>query len=723
MKCRTDATIDELLEGLSEPQREAVVHADGPLLILAGPGSGKTRVVTRRAAYLAATVASTDQILAITFTNKAAREMQTRIAALGASDGMTVCTFHALCARLLRVYHERAGVPRNFTIFDRDDRRSVLKDAVASCGLSTDNLPPAAVEQVISNAKNRLQTADEFAALDLDWRYRTIARVYAAYEKLLEEMAGLDFDDLLMRMALLLRKDGELGERLEDRYRYVLVDEYQDTNIAQYVLARLLTRKRQNLCATGDPDQSIYGWRGANIENILTFEHDFPSAKVVRLEQNYRSTKRILSAADGLIAANVQRKLKGLWTKNDEGPLVRVFELDGGPEEAAMIAEDIAAQIQSGGDPSEMAVFYRVNSLSRVLEEALIRQGVAYQIARGVEFYGRKEIKDVLAYLRVLVNPADEVSLLRIINTPARGIGTTTIRRLVEHARATGRPVIELLTCGVDLSILGRSAGKVEQFAELLRELSPVVEQPAPKALEYVISHSGLRAMYRARTAVDHAPSANLDELISAASVFHGEMPESTLLDWLEHTALISDVDTVRDGAGPVTLMTLHAAKGLEFARVYIVGLEDGLLPFRRQGDEYIDEEEERRLLFVGMTRAKVHLTLSRARYRMVRGATGRTVRSPFLDEMPRDQLEWVEIDAASPGRRPNADRGKLPDDIALWSVDTLVEHPEHGLGQILSLRPGLKGTHVDVQFKDGPRKTWLLEFAPLKRVDFDDVG
>ena len=723
MRSRTDATADGLLEGLSEPQRDAVVHTDGPLLILAGPGSGKTRVVTRRAAYLASTVTSARHILAITFTNKAAREMQERIAVLGAADGMTVCTFHALGAKLLRIYHDRAGVPRNFTIFDQDDRRSLLKDAIAACDLSTDNFTPASIEQVISNAKNDLQTAADFAERDLYWRHRTIARIYAAYEQLLEAQAGLDFDDLLMRVALLIHQDHELRDQLEDRYRYVLVDEYQDTNTAQYAIARLLTQKQDNLCATGDPDQSIYGWRGANIENILTFERHYPNAKVVRLEQNYRSTKRVLAAADGLIAANLQRKLKALWTENDEGALVRVFEHESGPEEAAMVARDIATYLQGGGAPSEVAVFYRVNSLSRVLEEALIREGIAYQIARGLEFYSRKEIKDVLAYLRVLINPADEVALLRIINTPARGIGTTTIERLVQHARTQGRQVLEVLAEDADLPALGRSAAKVAQFAELLRDLAPAVERPASKALELVISHSGLRAMYRARAGIDDTASANLDELISAASTFQEEHPEATVLDWLEHAALISDVDTVREGAGPVTLMTLHAAKGLEFARVYIVGLEDGLLPFRRQGDEDTDEEEERRLLFVGMTRAKVHLVLSRARYRMVRGTTMRTVRSPFLDELPRDQLEWIEVEASTAKGGFGSDRGKLPEDIAQWSVGTLVEHPRFGLGQVMSLRRGLRRTHVDVQFKDGPRKAWVLEFADLTRVDFDDVG
>ena len=384
-----DAAIDQLLADLSEPQRKAVVHTNGPLLILAGPGSGKTRVVTRRAAHLARTVAEPFQILAITFTNKAAKEMRERIDALGVADGMTVCTFHALCARLLRLHHERAGVLASFTIFDRDDRRKLMKQAIEQCELSTANLTPAVVDRHISRAKNAMLTADAFAERELDWTEQRIARIYTSYEELLSKMGGLDFDDLLLRVATLLSRDAELRERLEDRYRYVLVDEYQDTNAAQYRIARLLTLSRENLCATGDPDQSIYGWRGADIENILRFERDYPDAEVVRLEQNYRSTKRVLAAADALIASNAQRKEKGLWTENEAGPPVRVVECETGEAEADAVARDIAEKIGEGVSPADIAVFYRINSLSRAIEEALLRVGVGYQIARGVEFYSR----------------------------------------------------------------------------------------------------------------------------------------------------------------------------------------------------------------------------------------------------------------------------------------------------------------------------------------------
>ncbi len=723
MQTSTDATLDDFMRGLSDPQREAALHTDGPLLILAGPGSGKTRVVTHRAAYLARTVTEARHILAITFTNKAAKEMQERMAALNIRGSMTVCTFHALGAKLLRIHHERTRVPHNFTIFDRDDRRKLLKKAIAACGLSADNWHPAKVDARIGQAKNDMLTAKAFASRQLDWSDSTIARIYACYEEMLGKMAGLDFDDLLMRLALALKQDSGLRDELEDRYRYVLIDEYQDTNAAQYTIARLLTQQRQNISATGDPDQSIYGWRGADIRNILSFEQDYPTAKVVRLEQNYRSTKRILAAADRLIAGNMERKQKTLWTDNDEGRPVSVIQCDQGDDEASMIARAVAKQVNNGTGADEIAVFYRVNSLSRGIEEAFIREGIRYQVARGVEFYNRKEIKDVLAYLRVLINPADEVSLLRIINTPPRGIGSTTIKRLVElgHPRAGG-------VCGVlmgddDLSHLGRSAAKVQQFRMLLRELMGVVDQPASQVLEYVISHSGLRAFYKSAEDAEDSQTENLDELVNAATEYQQEYPEATIIDWLEHTALVSDVDSVADDGGLVTLMTLHAAKGLEFSVVYIMGLEDGLLPFCRRGEDDMDEEEERRLCFVGITRAKQQLTLSHVRYRMLRGVTERAVRSRFLDELPHDQIEWTDVAEKAPRRQSAVPRGQLPDDIAEWQVGTLVRHPLRGLGQVASFHRGARRTHIDVEFKDGTRQSWVLEFAQLERVDYDDIG
>ncbi len=710
------------LTELTEPQRVAVLHKEGPLLILAGPGSGKTRVVTRRAANLAATVARPSQILAITFTNKAAREMRERIEAQGTARGMSICTFHAFCARLLREIHEQVRLPMNFSILDTDDRRKVIKRAVEECDLSSANWRPAAVEAVIGEAKTDMLNATEFAEQEIDWRHRTIAKIYQRYEQILIETGSVDFDDLLMKVARQLMADSSLAQSLEDRYRFVLVDEYQDTNLAQYTIARLITRQHSNLCVTGDPDQSVYGWRGANIENILSFERDYPSAQVVRLEQNFRSTKYILAAADSLIACNTQRKEKSLWTDNDDGAAVCVVECESGDDEAELVAKYIAEQISDGVDPSEIAVLYRINSLSRVIEESLMRQGIRYQIARGVEFYNRKEIKDTLAYLRILINPADEVAMMRIINTPTRGIGATTIERILVYARDHGCRVREAINREACITTLGRSAAKVKYFAQLLESLSVIVTMAPAAALSFLIKQSGLQAMYKSEERADDSPARNLDELVNAAATFQETQPEATLVDWLEFTALVNDVDAVSDDVGQVTLMTLHAAKGLEFSVVYILGLEDGLLPFYRDEDVCADVEEERRLLFVGMTRAKSKLTLLRARYRMLRGMTLRTVLSHFLDELPRNELEWSRPEPSSGRRRNEPDVGQLPNDIEEWEQGTLVRHPLHGIGQIMGLQRGHRRTHVDVLFKDGSRRGWILEFAPLERVDFYDM-
>jgi len=723
-----DANLAMLLRDLSEPQRAAVTHVDGPILILAGPGSGKTRVVTRRAAHLALTTTSARNILAVTFTNKAAREMRERIESLSVAGGMTVATFHALGARLLREYPEPAGVMRDFTIFDTDDRRKLLKKAIVACGLSTTNWQPAMVEREISLAKSAMQTVAVYSAAAMDWRQRTIARIYETYEQMAREMNALDFDDLLMRVATMLERDASLRDHLEARFPYVLVDEYQDTNAAQYRIAHLLTRDGKNLCCTGDPDQSIYAWRGADIENIMSFERDYPGAAVVRLEQNYRSTGCILAAAGALIRGNTQRKEKELWTENPDGAKVRVIEHETADGEAVVTVAEISGLIRSGTSPKDIAVFYRLNSMSRTIEEALIRAGIAYQIARGVEFYKRKEIRDALAYLRVIVNHADEIALLRIINTPTRGIGDTTVKRLVHTAQERGVRLYDLLTDGASNLNVGRCEAKVRVFGKLLGDLSAVVAWPAAKAVDHVISHSGLRAFYAPQSAIDDGPDGNLDELISAAADFDAEHPGATVSDWLEQTALVSDVDGLSSAQGVVTLMTLHAAKGLEFPIVYMIGLEEGVLPMRRHDDDDGDDEEERRLCFVGMTRAKERLTLTRARYRKVYGVPQRTTRSRFLDELPKSKLEWSSDNDAGGGggksgrRKPAAPTGQLPADIEQWRVGSLVRHPDCGLGRITAMHRGPRRTHVDVEFQEGGQRSWVLEFAQLERVGFDEI-
>jgi len=714
---------EALLTDLTDPQREAVTHRDGPLLVLAAAGSGKTRVITRRAAWLATHVGA-GHVLAITFTNKAAEEMRQRIASLGAGRGMTVGTFHSFCARLLRQHADRAGIEPNYSIFDQTDRVRAIKDAISRCELASEAWKPSNVELRISQAKNHMLAPDGMLAEAVDFRDQTTARVYAQYEKILAENNALDFDDLLLRVAQLLDRDKALRSELEDRFAYVLVDEYQDTNRAQYLIARRLTETRRNICATGDPDQSIYGWRGANLANILDFESDYPDAKVVRLEQNYRSTQRILRAADELIQANQRRKEKRLWTENPEGVDVCGFIYDDAQDEADGIAEQIARLHERGRSLGQIAIFYRVNAMTRVLEEAFRKRALSYQIARGVEFYNRKEIKDVLAYLRVMVNPSDAISLVRIINTPARGIGKTTIDRLRAHAMETGRRAIDLVAAAETVGNLKAAAARrIGEFATLLEKLRKVAAGDSVREIvEKTLSLTGLE-----RTVVDQAGGdsdqvGNLAELVSAAAEYDQQHPDQKqpLQGWLEQVSLVSDVDKL-DGAGAVSLMTLHAAKGLEFDVVFIAGLEEGLLPHLRSRDSADEMEEERRLCFVGMTRARQELYLSYALYRSLRGSTIRTVRSPFVDDLEGADIEWHDRSGrrdARPRRRAARSEGER---LALrWRVGQLMYHPEYGTGRLVRLDRSGRGTMARVRFTAYGEKSFSVEHTELEAVEID---
>ncbi len=637
----------DLLADLNEPQRQAVEHADGPLLVLAGAGSGKTRVITRRVARLIEKGIAPWNVLAITFTNKAAEEMAARVAALGVPRGATTCTFHSLCARLLREFAHHADLEPNYSIYDRDDQLKLAKEAVIRADLSTSNFAPRKVHASISNAKNELKTPEMLAAeADGDFYLSRVARVYRHYQKLLAENNALDFDDLLMRTAFILRDRPDVRQMLSTRYRYILIDEYQDTNRAQYILAHGIAMDHENLCATGDPDQSIYAWRGADINNILEFESDYPDATVIRLEENYRSTSPILAAASVLISHNIYRKEKALWTRKEGGADVTVSVSDDEHAEARLVAGRIAQYREAGGDFEDVAIFYRVNSLSRVMEEALLNAGIPYRIARGVEFYNRKEIKDVLAYLRVLANPADDLSLTRIINTPARGIGNTTLKRLAQLALDTGQGLLDACRTPDRAGVTTGPAKKVTDFVELMDGLRADLDRPVRQIVEDVVGKTGLEEALSAEAEEDNRPLSNVGELINTATEFDERTEgEGTLTDYLHQISLVSDADHVLGDAGAVTLMTLHAAKGLEFPAVFVIGCEDGLLPFRRDDEPMAGSptspdpryEEERRLTFVGMTRAKEHLTLSCARRRMMRGRTLPMPESPFLAEIGSD--------------------------------------------------------------------------------------
>jgi DNA helicase-2/ATP-dependent DNA helicase PcrA len=740
----SERTPDELLEQLTEPQREAVTHTEGPLLVIAGPGSGKTRVITHRAAYLARTVTQPRHILAITFTNKAANEMAERMRQLGVA-GVTCSTFHSFCARLLRMYGDRVGLGPNFSIWDDADQTAAVKQAIERVGQNPDQLTPGNMLNAISKAKNDMIDAARYAELARDWSEKSIAPIFAAYEQILLEQNAADFDDLLIKTAKLLGDHQDLRERLEDRHRYVLVDEYQDTNQAQYLIARGLCLQHENLCVTGDPDQSIYGWRGANIHNILQFEEDFPNAKVVRLEQNYRSTPQILAAADAVIQHNKKRKLKKLFTQNVEGPAVRLVDCEHGQSEAAFIALQIREHVEAGGTYNQVAIFYRVNALSRNIEAALRSAAIPYQVARGVAFFQRREIKDTLAYVRLVANPQDQVALGRIINVPARGIGDVTVKRVTDYvdtmrdqlpADQPDQPEADPASKMTALAALrspesipgvsGRAAASLAGFARLIDDIAATAARNGPiqALLEQVVRQTGLVQMWSRGD--EESAIENVEELINYAAEYDRVHAEGggSLTDWLQQISLVADSDAVDPEVGAVTLMTLHAAKGLEFDTVFIAGVEDGLLPHERCRQRPGDLEEERRLFFVGMTRACRALTISRARWRDFRGMSKRTSQSVFLTELPRDIITHLSVGEDG---RPNYDEaGAADNDLTLaaefaeWRQGQLVRHPQYGVGRLLWVQPRGGRTHAGVRFAAYGEKTLVLEFAKLQAVDDD---
>jgi DNA helicase-2/ATP-dependent DNA helicase PcrA len=712
--------MNELLADLTDAQRRAVTHTDGPLLVLAGAGSGKTRVITRRAAYLATTVARPGQVVAITFTNKAAGEMRERVEQLGIGRGMVVSTFHSLCARLLRECAGRVGLKSNFSIYDQTDRLVVIQDALHDCSLSTDHWRPRSIEHRISQAKNQMVSAEQFAEQAHDFSSREVARVYRRYEQLMRERNACDFDDLLVFAARLLGEHADVRDALEERWPYVLIDEYQDTNHPQYLIATRLVQRQRNICATGDPDQSIYGWRGADIGNILSFEEDYPDAVVVRLEENFRSTPKILGAASSLIEHNLRRKHKALWTRNPEGPDVAVWPCEDEHDEAERVAEEIARHIADGGRAGDVAIFYRINALTRVLEDALRRAKIPYQIARGVEFYARKEIKDALAYLRLIVNPEDDTAAKRITNNPPRGIGKTTVDRLLAHARWRKCSLLTAVQEAETIAEVKTAHKKLKGFADLMTDFRGRPLSPVKELVEYVLRRSGLEEALRNDPDPEKQALANVSELVTAAAEFDAENPESTLAEWLEQISLVSDVDRLDLEGGTVTLMTLHAAKGLEFPLVFIVGFEDELIPHRRAlQDEGGDLEEERRLCFVGMTRAKKRLTLSFAKYRTIRGFSQRAMKSRFLRELPLGDLEYAaseETRGDGYDPHPTIDAEDL--DLSEWKPGRRVNHAEYGDGEVVGIEPRGRGAWVRVRFDEGD-KVFAIEHAPLSFVEY----
>jgi len=644
-----------LLEGLNKPQQQAVRFVEGPLLVLAGPGSGKTRVVTHRIAALLHQGIDASQVAAITFTNKAAEVMKDRLAELAPNQYVWIGTFHKFCAYLLRRYSGLTGLSENFTIYDADESLAVFKTLAKSHALPS-GITPQKVASSISWAKNNFVLPEEYEARRGSLLSSAVKDFYPLYQAELRRANAVDFDDLLLHVAVLLKNNPEVRKILDNRFRYILVDEYQDTNTVQYIIARALSIDHRNLSVTGDPDQSIYGWRGANLNNILDFEKDYPDTTVIRLEQNYRSTPQILAVADALIVNNVHRKEKTLTTDNPPGMPVRLARCADHKKEAESIAEEIAKELQAGHrKPSDYAICYRMNALSRNFEHALRSRKIPFQLVRGLEFFKRKEVKDVLAYLRVVFNPADTVSLARIINEPPRGIGKTTLEKLSNHAANLGVPTMDIMRNIAQFSSIAPKTRKaITQFVQMIDKLSEYSAQEYPVAslIETVLRDSGYRQhLAGSESEEDQERLENIEELLTVAHEFDdretietsgGHTPpdgqQSALEEFLEQAALVSDVDALDQETDRVSLMTLHAAKGLEFPVVYIVAIEDGILPHERSTHELMQLEEERRLFFVGITRAEEELRLSRAERRDFRGSFAMTaILSRFLFELPND--------------------------------------------------------------------------------------
>ena len=764
-----------IYDKLNEPQREAVYHTDGPLLILAGAGSGKTRVLTHRIAYLIEERnVNPWNILAITFTNKAAGEMRERVDSLVGfgSESIWVSTFHSMCVRILRRFIDRLGYDNRFTIYDTDDQKTLMKEVCKKVAIDTKVFKERSLMSAISSAKNELILPDEFELnVGGDFAKLKIAKVYREYEAQLKANNALDFDDLLVKTVQLLQTQPDVLENYQERFRYIMVDEYQDTNTVQFQLVRLLAGKYRNLCVVGDDDQSIYKFRGANIRNILDFEHEFSDACVIKLEQNYRSTGNILNAANRVIANNKGRKEKTLWTANGEGELVHLRQFDTGYDEADFIAEDIKKEVRAGASYNDHAVLYRTNAQSRLLEEKFVAMNVPYKIVGGVNFYARREIKDLLAYLKTIDNGMDDIAVRRIINVPKRGIGLTTINRIQESAAERGLGFYETLMAPELIPGIGRRAAKLDSFAALIEYFKGLTGQMSiTDLLREVIEKTGYMESLDSEDKEDaQARKENIDELINKAAAYEEAAEDrdepATLSAFLEEVALVADIDSLDEEQDYVVLMTLHSAKGLEFPHVYLAGMEDGLFPsyMTITSDDRDDLEEERRLCYVGITRAEQELTLTCARRRMVRGETQYNKISRFIKEIPAELLDTgsrrIEPETEVPvqqntyahareafrarafgaaysngaGKSSGVSSGKSSQGLASlqkgsqlaagsggspdYAEGDRVRHVKFGEGTVLEIRSGGRDYEVTVDFDSAGVRKMFAKFAKLVKI------
>ena len=728
--------MNSLLTGLNKEQQQAVQHTEGPLLILAGAGSGKTKVLTVRIAHLLAQGVNPYEILAITFTNKAAKEMKSRVEGLvgDVANRIWLSTFHSFCAKFLRFELDNfLGYNSNFTIYDTSDSQAVIKAALKALNLDDKYYPVGAMIGAISDAKNKLLFASDFRKQARDFYQQKVADVYEYYERELRKNNALDFDDLLLVAVKLLQSNEAVLDKYSKRFRYVMIDEYQDTNHAQYLLAKLLASHWKNIAVVGDADQSIYAWRGADIQNILDFEKDYPNCTSIKLEQNYRSTKIILDAANAVIENNEGRPKKNLWTDKTEGAKIQHFTAQSEHEEAAFIGDTIAKKHDIHGVPyGDMAILYRTNAQSRVLEEALIKRALPYTMVGGTKFYDRKEIKDVLAYLRVLYNPFDDLSLLRIINVPKRSIGATTVAKLQDYARANGTSLFMTLTqLHLVDTIKGKTKEKLEEFGILIFTLVAEMEDKTVlDILESILDRTGYLAQLEESTdPQDQARAENIGELLSVAKDFQDTNPNGTVEDFLEQVALVNDVDSFEQEESKVTLMTLHAAKGLEFPIVFLGGLEEGLFPHSRTLMNPEEIEEERRLAYVGITRAEKELYISNASTRTVFGRTSSYLPSRFIDEIPEELVDGLRAKRKVPDdikrhvpqhmsvtSRPVTKPIVRNEVIADWKVGDTAIHSKWGNGKVINVAGEGAGMKLTIEFPTQGVRVVMAKFAPVKK-------
>ncbi|MFJ5763209.1 DNA helicase PcrA [Neobacillus sp. NPDC093182] len=759
---------EKLLNGLNPEQQNAVKATDGPLLLMAGAGSGKTRVLTHRIAYLIVEKrVNPYNILAITFTNKAAREMRERIGKMmgGAAEEIWISTFHSMCVRILRRDIDRMGFNRNFTILDTGDQQSVVKGILKDKNLDPKKYDPRAILGAISSAKNELIDPEEYAKTAGGYFEQTVSDVYTEYQKRLRKNQALDFDDLIMMTIQLFQRVPEVLEYYQRKFQYIHVDEYQDTNRAQYMLVKFLANRFKNLCVVGDSDQSIYRWRGADIANILSFEKDYPDAKVILLEQNYRSTKRILLAANKVIENNVTRKAKNLWTENPEGNKLVYYRADSEQGEAQFVAGKIKELTREGKYKlSDVAILYRTNAQSRVMEEVLLKSNIEYSIVGGTKFYDRKEIRDMLAYLRLISNPDDDISLQRIINVPKRGIGSSSVDKMADFAALHDISIFQALDSVELLGLSPKITKGAREFRDLIKNYTQMQEfLSVTELVEDILDKSGYREMLKAEKSIEaQSRLENLDELLSVTKNFEEVNEDKSLVAFLTDLALVADIDSLdEDGekTDAITLMTLHSAKGLEFPVVFLIGLEEGVFPHSRSLMEEAEMEEERRLAYVGITRAEQTLFLTNAQMRTLFGRTSMNPASRFIREIPEELLEGVEKEerrntpfgsrgGTSFGRSASGSTGtsfgrstsgttgtsfgtpvtrkpvmrpiaaSTGGDTVGWRVGDKAEHGKWGIGTVVSVKGEGEGTELDIAFPSPTGiKRLLAKFAPIKKV------